>query len=152
MNAEKLCQDAKAKWLAYYQDNRSWITRLQIWSTYDGQRRPSSSFILAVISGLEPQMAQALPIVVQFSSNPDRIIAALGLNFNPDLELQRLAKAKANGAVTHTTKLLPAVGLEAGRSEGHTLKELPAGDRESVPHTASPLADETCRGSLRGNL
>ncbi|MBD2102704.1 DUF5331 domain-containing protein [Leptolyngbya sp. FACHB-261] len=151
MNAEKLCQDVKAKWLAYYQDNRSWITKLQIWSTYDGQRRPSSGFILAVVGSLEPHLAQSLPIVVQFSNNPDRIVSALGLNFNPDVELQRLAKVRQNGTRTGEARLLPSLGAEGSRVEGQTLKELPAGDRDAVPHSASPRADEACRGVTRGS-
>lgn len=84
MNTRQLRKSIKTKWLNYYIDNRQWLTRLRIWVDCDGQRRPSSSFILATLSILEPQLNQLLPLIVDLSSNPDRIVAALGLNFNPD--------------------------------------------------------------------
>jgi hypothetical protein len=47
---------------------------LGVWVNCDGQRRPSSSFILATLSVLEPELTQMLPLIVDLSSNPDRII------------------------------------------------------------------------------
>ena len=94
MNTKQLRQSLKVKWLTYYRDNREWIDRLGIWVTCDGARRPSSGFILGVLSTLEPNLNQLLPIVVELSSSPDRIVAALGLNLNPDQELKALAKAR----------------------------------------------------------
>ena len=96
MNIQNLRQSLKVKWLLYYQQNRPWLVKLRIWGTYDQQRRPSSSFILAVLSSLEPQLTQFLPFIVDLSNNPDQIVAALGLNFNPDEELKVIAEA--NGA------------------------------------------------------
>ncbi|NJL84739.1 MAG: DUF5331 domain-containing protein [Leptolyngbyaceae cyanobacterium SM1_1_3] len=90
MNTEQLRQILRQKWLDYYCENRSWLVRLGVWVTYQGQRRPSSSFILATLAILEPQLNQLLPLVVDLSSNPDRIVAALGLNFNPDEALESL--------------------------------------------------------------
>ncbi|MFE4106901.1 DUF5331 domain-containing protein [Almyronema epifaneia] len=90
MNTEQLRQTLRQKWLDYYRENRSWLVRLGVWVTCQGQRRPSSSFILATLAILEPQLSQLLPLVVDLSSNPDRIVAALGLNFNPDEALEAL--------------------------------------------------------------
>ncbi|WP_346291049.1 DUF5331 domain-containing protein [Sphaerothrix gracilis] len=90
MNTEQLRQALRQKWLDYYRENRSWLVRLGVWVTCQGQRRPSSSFILATLAILEPQLGQLLPLVVDLSSNPDRIVAALGLNFNPDEALEHL--------------------------------------------------------------
>lgn len=84
MNSDLLRQSLKAKWLEYYRDNRPWLTRLAVWVECDGQRRPSSGFILAALSALEPRLADLLPLVVDLNNNPDRIVVALGLNFNPD--------------------------------------------------------------------
>ena len=84
---------AKVRWLLYYRQNRPWLVRVKIWGTYDGQRRPSSSFILAVVSGLEPQLIEMLPFIVDLSNDPDQIVAALGLNFNPDTELKLVTQA-----------------------------------------------------------
>lgn len=105
MNIEHLRKSLRAKWLSYYRENRNWLTRLGVWVNCEGQRRPSSSFILATLSILEPQLTQVLPLVVDLSSNPDRIIMALGLNFNPDeiLETEPIEPA------VEEVRMLPAV-------------------------------------------
>jgi hypothetical protein len=73
--------------------------------TCDGDRRPSSSFILATLAILEPRLHDILPLIVDLSSNPDRIVLALGLNFNPDQAIQdRTKEVKAENPV----KMLPA--------------------------------------------
>jgi hypothetical protein len=87
MNIQQLRQSLKMKWLNYYQQNRSWLVKMRIWATYEGLRRPSSGFILATLSVLEPQFDQILTFILDLNNNPDQIVAALGLNFNPDEEL-----------------------------------------------------------------
>ncbi|MBO3459807.1 DUF5331 domain-containing protein [Aetokthonos hydrillicola Thurmond2011] len=87
MNIQQLRQSLKLKWVNYYYKNRSWLTKMKIWATYDGQRRPSSGFILATLSALEPQMEQLFPFILELNNNPDQIISALGLNFNPEEHL-----------------------------------------------------------------
>lgn len=138
MNIEQLRRSVKDKWLSYYEENRQWLIRLGVWVNCDGQRRPSSSFILATLSVLEPQLTQLLPLIVDLSSNPDRIVMALGLNFNPDEQLEAIAKAhQANG------------------SEG-SVKMLPAGNQALNLPTAKKAADlyskldESCQGSRGG--
>ena len=87
MNIQQLRQSLKIKWVNYYYKNRSWLVKMRIWGTYDGQRRPSSSFILATLSALEPQLEQIFPFILDLNNNPDKIVAALGLNFNPEEQL-----------------------------------------------------------------
>jgi hypothetical protein len=87
MNIQQLRQSVKIKWLSYYQQNRSWLEKIRVWGTYNGLRRPSSGFILATLSVLEPQFQDYLSFIVDLNSNPDQIVTALGLNFNPDQEL-----------------------------------------------------------------
>lgn len=87
MNIQQLRQSVKIKWLSYYQQNRSWLEKIRVWGTYNGLRRPSSGFILATLSVLEPQFHNYLSFIVDLNSNPDQIVTALGLNFNPDQEL-----------------------------------------------------------------
>jgi hypothetical protein len=134
VNIEHLRRSLKVTWLTYYRENRSWLVRLGVWVNCDGQRRPSSSFILATLSVLEPQLTQLLPLVVDLSSNPDRIVAALGLNFSPDSELEALAADTSDEA----------------------LRMLPGGDRtvkfaNSNPPSRLPTAiDESCEG-IRSN-
>ena len=107
MNIEHLRKTLKAQWLNYYRENRSWLTRLGIWVNCEGKRRPSSSFILGALTTLEPQLLQILPLVVDLSSNPDRIILALGLNFNPDEEIEAIAE------LDRSTRSLPASKVTA---------------------------------------
>ncbi|HSM83401.1 MAG TPA: DUF5331 domain-containing protein [Nodosilinea sp.] len=93
MNSKQLRRSLKTKWLTYYRDNREWIDKLGIWVTSNGQRRPSSGFILGALATLEPDLTSLLPLVVDLSSNPDRIISALGLDISPVKELAALEKA-----------------------------------------------------------
>lgn len=93
MNSKQLRRSLKIKWLTYYRDNREWIDKLGIWVTSNGQRRPSSGFILGALATLEPDLTNLLPLVVDLSSNPDRIISALGLDVSPVKELAALEKA-----------------------------------------------------------
>ncbi|MDZ8187503.1 MAG: DUF5331 domain-containing protein [Nostoc sp. ChiSLP02] len=93
MNIQQLRQSLKQKWLSYYEQNISWLVKMRIWATYDGLRRPSSGFILATLSVLEPQFDEMLAFIMDLNNNPDKIVAALGLNFNPDEEL-RLIKSE----------------------------------------------------------
>ncbi len=87
MNIQELRQSLKLKWLNYYQKNHSWLVKMRVWATYDGERRPLSSFILATLSVLEPKLEQVFPFILELSNNPDQIISALGLNFNPEQQL-----------------------------------------------------------------
>jgi hypothetical protein len=115
VNIEHLRKSLRAQWLTYYRDNRSWLTHLGVWVTCEGERRPSSSFILGTLSTLEPQLIQLLPLIVDLSSNPDRIVIALGLNFNPDDELKSFEETEqliANGH-NSSVRMLP---------EGHTVE------------------------------
>ncbi|MGF1674145.1 MAG: DUF5331 domain-containing protein [Rivularia sp. (in: cyanobacteria)] len=87
MNIKQLRESLKIKWLRYYHQNRPWLAKMRIWGTYNGYRRPSSGFILATLSVLEPQLDEIFPFILELNNNPDQIIAALGLNFNPDEQL-----------------------------------------------------------------
>lgn len=84
VNIVQLRQSLKEKWLGYYCQNREWLVQLSIWVTCDGKHRPSSSFILATLTALEPQLTRLMPLLSGLNSSPDRIVSALGLNFNPD--------------------------------------------------------------------
>lgn len=132
VNTEKLRQSLKAKWLAYYRENRHWLNRLQIWVTSKGQRRPNSSFILATLSTLEPQFNHLLPLIVDLNKDPDEIVASLGLNFDPDKEINALPEAKKDAS---QVKMLPP-GV--------------ANITESPSRTASKV-DESCEGVYKKN-
>ena len=87
MNIQQLRESLKIKWVKYYHQNRSWLEKMRIWGTYDDYRRPSSGFILATLSVLEPKLDEIFPFILELNNNPDEIIAALGLNFNPEEHL-----------------------------------------------------------------
>ncbi|MEH1869173.1 MAG: DUF5331 domain-containing protein [Nostoc sp.] len=99
MNIQQLRQSLKQKWLIYYKQNITWLVRMRIWGTYDGLRRPLSGFILATLSVLEPQFDEILAFMLDLNNDPDKIVAALGLNFNPDEELG-LTKSDYSMAIT----------------------------------------------------
>ncbi|TVP62591.1 MAG: hypothetical protein EA342_19045 [Leptolyngbya sp. LCM1.Bin17] len=130
MNSKQLRRSLKVKWLTYYRDNREWIDNLGIWVTSDGQRRPSSGFILGVLSTLEPDLNSLLPLVVDLSSNPDRIIAVLGLNISPAQELKALEKAQ---------RMLPG----SDQPEATLASSQP---KVIEPVKASPYDDDACTG------
>ena len=90
MDIKQLRQTLKLKWLSYCQKNRSWLLKIRVWRDYNGVRRPSSGYILATLSALEPCFQDILSIFVELNNDPDQIIRALGLNFNPDEELRLL--------------------------------------------------------------
>jgi hypothetical protein len=136
VNTEQLRQSVKDKWLDYYRDNRQWLARLAVWGTYKGQRRPSSSFILATLSILEPQLPVLFPIIVELSNDPDRIVTALGLNFNPENELAALTAARDQEALkAQELMLLPS-------------QETPTAQFAAPPRTAAQM-DAECRGNRR---
>jgi hypothetical protein len=132
VNTEQLRRSLRAAWLNYYRDNRPWLTRLGVWVTCEGQRRPSSSFILATLSTLEPNLTQLLPLIVDLSSNPDRIVIALGLNFNPDTELERLDKELSPET---SPKMLPAGNSAVDQAIART------------PIRRVSMADASCQGA-----
>lgn len=169
MNTEQLRHSLKLKWLQYYQEHREWLVKLGVWVSYEGQRRPSSSFIIATLSVLEPRLPQLMPIVVELNSNPDRVVQALGLNISPDDALKRaIAKGElkdlhANESRSDTStslKLLPASNsqdsvdlyLDQGRSPRDIVTQDAAcsgiGGRDSLP---SRLTDHRTNKELTRN-
>jgi Family of unknown function (DUF5331) len=94
VDTQHLRASLKTLWLDYYRSNRQWLNRLGVWVTCEGERRPSSSFILATLAILEPKLHDILPLIVDLSSNPDRIVLALGLNFNPEDALKEVNSVK----------------------------------------------------------
>jgi len=97
MDIQHLRRSLKMKWLSYYEQNRYWLVKMRIWKDYDGIRRPSSGYILATLSTLEPELKKILPFILDLNNNPDQIIAALYLDFNPEQELN-LSKSQHSTA------------------------------------------------------
>lgn len=104
MNIEQLRHSLKLKWLRYYQQNRSWLVKLQVWGTENGKRCPASSLILAAVSSVEPELTELLPLLVALNNDPDRIVFALGLNFDPDEELKLMSDEQLQSMTETTAK------------------------------------------------
>lgn len=49
-----------------------------------------------------------LPLIVDLSSNPDRIVVALGLNFNPDDLLKQMDGKEPQVKIDPQVKMLPS--------------------------------------------
>ncbi|MBJ7295195.1 MAG: DUF5331 domain-containing protein [Dolichospermum sp. LBC05a] len=107
MDIQHLRQALKMKWLIYYEQNRSWLVKMRIWKDYAGIRRPSSGYILATLSTLEPELKKILPFILDLNNDPDRIIAALCLHFNPEQELN-LLKSQHSTAKNEIVSTSPA--------------------------------------------
>lgn len=132
MNIQYLRESLKTRWLSYYRENREWIERLSIWVDSGGQRRPSSSFILGTLSALEPDLTALLPLIVDLSNNPDRIVMALGLDLNPDEALNSLKAAEDKD---QSVKMLPGKAPVMENLDTHK------------PRRLSSLVDESCQGA-----
>jgi len=136
VNSKQLRRSLKTKWLTYYRDNREWIDKLGIWVTSNGQRRPSSGFILGALATLEPDLTNLLPLVVDLSSNPDRIIAALGLDISPVKEIAALEQAH---------KMLPgSAQAEVSLSSSETVTSVTI---DAPPPLSPTHDDEACSGA-----
>ena len=154
MNIQQLRHSLKVKWLLYYRQHRPWLTKIRIWDTFDGQRRPSSSFILATLTNLEPQLIQMLPFITALSNDPDKIVAALGLNFNPEAELKALTTAAtaASNLVDSNgqSDRLPAASLNGNGSSSQMPPPSISEVRQPPPtqvRNLSAWVDESCHGS-----
>ena len=82
---EEIKSALKDKWLDYYEDNQSWILKMNDWS----YARPSTALILGVISVLEPKVITYLIPMTEIDAKGNDIIRELGLNFDPETELQK---------------------------------------------------------------
>ena len=84
---EQLKAELKGKWLDYYQANRDWLNKINGY----GHRINDSWFILGIITALEPksELKELLQYFLLVTKNCDSIIKALGLDFDPELELNK---------------------------------------------------------------
>ncbi len=117
-NFEEIKIRLKKKWLQYYKHNRTWINKYcqencyvsvkgsiegETWTTIErswddpnyAEVHPPSELIIGAITALEPLLAQYwLTAFVDLYANKEKIIVALGLNFDPELELKKIEQKK----------------------------------------------------------
>lgn len=145
MDIEHLRQSLKIKWLSYYEQNRSWLVKMRIWKDYDGIRRPSSGYIIATLSILESELKKKiLPFILDLNNNPDQIIAALGLHFNPEQELNSLRSqhSTAKNEIVSTSPIrIPLTDLSVTKERKQVLLKMNTG--VSVVAVATPVYDRS---------
>lgn len=148
VNVKQLCHELKDKWLTYYCENREWLVQLGIWVTCDGHHRPSSSFILAALSVLEPNLTRLMPLLAGLNSSPDRIVSALGLNFSPEEMVEQWLheKTEADNAMKELSStdaqrvevaFHPEATLVSNVGNQSALSSGPADSRNSNPGLSS---------------
>ena len=84
---EQLKVELKEKWLNYYQANRVWLKTIDGY----GQSVKNPWFILGTITALEPkpELKELLQYFLLVTKDCSSIIKALGLDFDPELELKK---------------------------------------------------------------
>jgi hypothetical protein len=98
---EDLKTTLKHEWLNYCKSNPLVIKDFKElvqagWGikTPDGGFRPSSPIILGILIGLHPKLSSFIATCLKLNNDSDKIIAVLNLNFDPEKELEKLAKEK----------------------------------------------------------
>jgi hypothetical protein len=143
MNIQQLRQSLKMKWLNYYKQNRPWLVKMRVWATYNGLRRPSSGFILATLSVLEPEFDQILDFMMDLNNNPDAIVTALGLNFNPDeeLDLTNLDNCLARNQSYNESLAVTRLEEKPVRSQSTATAEIVPQPLATLPNTEKTPSD-----------
>jgi hypothetical protein len=117
---------------------------MRIWKDYDGIRRPSSGYIIATLSILESELKKILPFILDLNNNPDQIIAALGLHFNPEQELNSLRSqhSTAKNEIVSTSPIrIPLTDLSVTKERKQVLLKMNTG--VSVVAVATPVYDRS---------
>ena len=124
---EKFKAELKDKWLDYYEANRNWLqsfmNKNSSWTTnvkYEGEledpkytpRRPNAHIILGTITVLEPQTQGWLVFCPNLQTDPNLIIKALGLDFDPELELKKREQQKLQIQQTTSIEYLDQIREE----------------------------------------
>ena len=99
---ERLRVELKEKWLNYYRVNKVWVEQLNGY----GHRIDDSWFILGIITALETksELKELLQYFLLVTKDCDSIIKALGLDFNPKLELKKRCYRLASQSQQETNK------------------------------------------------
>ena len=94
---EELKPTLKDKWLNYYEANRLWLKELpNYYNAPEKGSRPTSELILGVITTLEPRLKELLFNFLLVSKDINKIVDVLGLNFDPEKELEKRRKQNCN--------------------------------------------------------
>ena len=120
---EQFKAELKNKWLDYYQANRSWLQHcmnedsgwydsvdyneeelesFEVDEDYE-PRRPECYFILGVMSVLEPSVRSLLAFAASLTTDSEKLVKALGLDFDPELEFKKRSQQQQTSNQTTET-------------------------------------------------
>ncbi|MBD2577655.1 DUF5331 domain-containing protein [Oscillatoria sp. FACHB-1406] len=106
---EKFKLELRDKWLDYYEINLDWIHKLMDstnrWYKLSEGSRPDSMFVLGAVSALDENARVLLNSFLELSSDYNKLVKALGLDFDPDIELDIRDKMRIQEA-----KSIPLLG------------------------------------------
>ena len=108
MTFEKLKATLPDKWLDYYQINRCWIKPLMdsrsLWKQIPNcGKRPSADIILGALTALEPKLSFWMQPFCELNPDVDKIIKVLGLNFDPEKELEKREEERDKNPQLHSS-------------------------------------------------
>jgi hypothetical protein len=130
---EQFKAELKEKWLNYYETNRSWLERymkinkgwydvvqkyskeeLQSLEVRDNYQpyRPECYFILGVVSVLEPSLKGLFAFMEYSTGNSEQLVKALGLDFDPEIELIKRSQQATNQQLNSDSQYLEQVREE----------------------------------------
>jgi hypothetical protein len=118
---EELLKILADKWLDYYQNNQPWIKSLtdskDSWrKTPDGGKRPSADIIIGAITVLESQLSVWMYPFCQLSSDGDKLLEVLGLNFDPEKkQLEKKERELSNSLYPNEDPVLQKIRQELQR-------------------------------------
>lgn len=97
-NVQTLVKD---KWLDYYKANRVWLQVMieeggHYKKTNDEGRRPYSFLILGAITALSSEVSDIMLPYCQLNTDEDKLVEVLGLDFDPEKELEKREKERTN--------------------------------------------------------
>jgi hypothetical protein len=107
---EELKAELKDKFLDYYQANQNWLKKME----GRGQTINNTWFILGVVTALEPrsELKELLQYFLMVSQDSDTIARDLGLNFDPEKELEKRQTELAAKETKTVTKYLDQIREE----------------------------------------
>lgn len=102
---EELKPTLKDKWLDYYEANQRMIKKLmELGFHYD--KRPNSDFIIGTVSALEPRLEEYLFCFFLVCNDLNKIVEALELDFDPELQLELRNKKREKEAKAQQTAIV----------------------------------------------
>ena len=107
---EQFKAELKDKWLDYYQENRDWLNKIN----GHGYSVTNAWFILGIITALESksELKELLQYFLLVTNDCDSIIKALGLDFDPERELEERSQQQQQQSLDFEHKYLEQIREE----------------------------------------